>query len=240
MASELLTVYIISDAQIIFDHCQIHTRILQLLWGSNECLRTLEHQDRVPPDSAEQDEAARFYYYIMAEFTYLTQFKMSFWNTSRDHFDYLGSLAERPMKRLKQLELCIGIHDIINMPQFKAAFKDKLETIEQLGIFPKLKVIKLVPSRWVSPSDPAHHKAFWRLIAAIPMAWTNAVSEDFFGWKTLIDHQVPITFEECVFKWRSGVVLDITEIRGFCWEGRDNRRLDKRDITVVAANGKRG
>lgn len=74
MASELLTVSITSDAQIIFDQGQIYTRVLQLLWCSNECLRTFEFQDRVPPDSAEQDEVARFYYYIMAEFTYSTQF----------------------------------------------------------------------------------------------------------------------------------------------------------------------
>lgn len=144
------------------------------------------------------------------------------------------------MKRFKQLELCVGMDDIGNIPQFEAAFKDKLETIEELGIFPKFKVIKFVPSRWTSLNDPVHHQAFWRLIAAISMAWTDAVSEDFFGWKKVIDHRVPITFEECVFKWQSGVVLDITEICGFCWEGRDNRGLNKRDITIVAANGTRG
>lgn len=53
-----------------------------------------------------------------------------------------------------------------------------------LKIFPKLQVLKLVPSPWVTAADPRHLDAFEQLLTTIMEAWNNNMKEDFFGWRS--------------------------------------------------------
>lgn len=214
----------ISDAQIIFDQVRLNAKSLSLLPQSSICLKTLELQDRVPPGSGKQKRLACRCYAYIGQLASLSRLKVSFWITPRDHAKYHPySLADFSMESLKQLELCIGIHDLKNMRRFEAKFMNKLRTIEELGVFPVLEVIKLVPSLWISSSKSAHYKSIEQLLNTIMAAWNDESTEEFFGWKKLVEHGIPRTYDTWVFSWQSGVVLDVTEIFQFLKAGQEKR-----------------
>jgi hypothetical protein len=118
---------------------------------------------------------------------------------------------------LTRLDISLGVDDIIDLPTFIIALKEKLTTITTLSFLPTLKTLKLVPSPWmVSSTDISHRRAFGKLLEEIRSAWTDGDVLELFGWKKSIQSKEEMkSHRENVFLWESGVVLDVTEIAEF-------------------------
>jgi hypothetical protein len=118
---------------------------------------------------------------------------------------------------LTRLNISLSVDNIIDLPSFIIAFKEKLMTITTLNFFLTLKTLKLIPSPWtVSSAGIGYQRAFGKPLEEIRSAWTDEDVVEPFGWKKSIQLKEDMkSLGENVLLWESGVVLDVIEIAEF-------------------------
>ncbi|KAE9961524.1 hypothetical protein BLS_001864 [Venturia inaequalis] len=204
----------IGKARIIFRSDPYHAEILNVVKLS-KCLHSLEISTRLPPNLEDQPGLAfQSYTKICSRGELrLVHLVVPFWLTPCDGPTNLLPLNARPLQVLTQLDLSLCINDVANLPSFSSTFAEKLQTIERIHFMPSLQKIKLIPSFWMREMPFLGHRVvFAKLLRMIEIDWENKSRTSVFGWQKSATTEDVQRHGRSVFRWNSGVSLNVTEI----------------------------